>query len=232
MNNFCLIALFIVVQLNFSAFAMDLACASKPDEIERMKNQLLNIEKMVPVTSHFTNVGTNQKANWGMATLMMNLETKKGYQWAKWKIDDIEVVCIAKKYSRIDLFLNNRLDARAFLDKKYFPKANDRGDGKDFSTLGANGILLVKEKRERFPMYRAYVDDIVAVSSEKPTPRQYIEFLVSNPSSKDGEIFGVTLQGNGIAEYTSVLGRPAIDGVRYGAIYSPAGEEYLKKIAR
>lgn len=202
-----------------------LTCYTRDADIEAAKTRILQNEGMIPVVSHFKNVGTNEKAAWAMATLMYNPQTKKGYEWAKLPAG---AVCVSKSYSNIQLYANLNLNPKAFLDKASAPQANDTGNNTGISNVGVNAMLLVSEKSNQYPMYRASVDDIVNVTGTPlKTPSKYIEFLVGNPTTKEGTILAANHNGKMISEYFGIVGTPAKDGVRFGAIYSPAGEDLV-----
>lgn len=225
----CALAIGLAFAAGLATAAVDLTCTGGAEKIEALKRQLLDEEKMIPVTSHFKNVGSDAAPKWAMATLMLNPATGRGYEWAKMpSISSAEWVCVSKRYSDVQLYVNKKLDARAFLDAKVFPRANLASDGKNFSTMGGNVALLVKEKENLFPMYRARVEDILNLTGRPlSTPTAYIEYLFGNPVSSEGVVIGINLAGSAISEYYNVVGHPARDGVKYGAIYSPAAEEML-----
>lgn len=204
---------------------IELTCHFKAEEIAAVQERITKELGMMALTSHFKNVGTDQNPKWGMATMMMNPETKKGYEWARMPAGH---VCITKSYSNVELYPNTKLDPRAFMSKKVAPNANDRGDGVNISTMGINTSLLVKEESKQFPMYRANVDSIINIEQKAlNTPTKYVEYLVGNPTTKEGTVLAANFNGKRIAEYTGVVGVPERDGVKFGAIYSPAAEQML-----
>jgi hypothetical protein len=204
---------------------VELTCHTTPEAIAAVQQKITKDLGMMATTSHFTNVGTDQNPKWAMATLMRNPETKKGYEWARMPAGH---VCISKSYSNVDIYPNTKLDARAFLDPKKAPRANDVGNKTDLATVGINGVLLVKEKEQQFPMYRATVDDIINIKKDPlKTPTKYIEYLVGNPTSKEGTIIAANFNGSSIREYYNVVGTPQANGVKFGAIYTPAAEQML-----
>jgi hypothetical protein len=215
-----------ILAVAFAASAqVELTCHTTPEAITAVQQKITKDLGMMATTSHFKNVGTDQSPKWAMATLMWNPETKKGYEWGRMPQGH---VCISKSYSNVEVFANTKLDARAFLDKKFAPNANDRGDGTNIATMGMNTSLLVKEQAKQYPMYRATVDDIINITKAPlKTPTKYIEYLVSNPDTKEGTILAANFNGKRIAEYTGVVGVPAKDGVKFGAIYAPAIEQML-----
>ena len=208
---------------------IELTCHTTPEAITAVKTQILQAEGMIPVTSHFKNVGTDQKPAWAMATLMMNPKNGKGYEWAKMPQGH---VCVSKRYSDVQLFSNVSFNPKAFLDKSVYPNANLGGNGKDISTSGINASLITNKEQQRNPMYRANVDNIINIE-KKPlnTPTRYVEILVANPITKEGTILAANLQGNVIAEYYNVVGSPSKDGVKFGSVYTPAGEDLIGPIA-
>ena len=59
------------------------------------------------------------------------------------------------------------------------------------------------------------------------TPTKYVEYLVGNPSTKEGTILAANFNGKMIGEYYGVVGTPQANGVKFGAIYSPVVEQML-----
>jgi hypothetical protein len=215
-----------ILAVAFAANAqVELTCHTTPEAITAVQQKITKDLGMMATTSHFTNVGTDQNPKWAMATLMWNPESKNGYQWGRMPQGH---VCIAKSYSNVEVYPNTKLDARAFLDPKQAPRANDAGNKTDISTWGVNGVLLISEKEQQFPMYRATVNDIINITKAPlKTPTKYVEYLLGNPSTKEGTIVAADLSGRTIKEYFSVVGTPALNGVKFGAIYSPAAEQML-----
>ena len=204
---------------------IELTCHTTPEAIKAVQQKITKDLGMMATTSHFKNVGSDQNPKWAMATLMRNPENKNGYEWARMPAGH---VCISKSYSNVEIYANTKLDARAFIDKKIAPNANDRGNGVSVAAAGINAILLVEEKSQQFPMYRATVDDVINITKEPiKTPTKYVEYLIGNPSTKEGTILAANFDGRMIAEYTNVVGSPQRDGVKFGAIYSPAIEQML-----
>ena len=205
---------------------VELTCHTTPEAIKAVQTQILQGEGMIPVIAHFKNVGTDQKPAWAMATLMANPQTGKGYEWSRMPQGH---VCVSKKYSDVQLFSNVSFNPKAFLDKSVYPNANLGGNGKDISTSGINASLITNKDQQKNPMYRANVDDIINIE-KKPlkTPTKYVEILVANPTTKEGTVLAANLKGNVIAEYYNVVGSPSKDGVKFGAVYTPAGEDMLR----
>lgn len=214
-----------------------LTCYASPEEIAAVQNKITRNLGMIAATSNFLNVGTDKDPAWAMTTLMVNLDTKKGYQWARMPSGS---VCIAKSYSSVELYVNAKLDPRAFLDPMKAPHADDKGNGKNYATVGANAALLVRESDKQFPMYRARVDDIITsdanlhdrVSSQRGRsvlPSSYIEYLVGNPRTGEGAVLSADFSGKMLPEYTGIVGTPAVDRVKFGARYSPAVAELLAR---
>ena len=204
---------------------VELTCHTTPEAIAAVQQKITKDLGMMATTSHFKRLGNDQNPQWAQATLMMNPTTKKGYEWAKMPDG---YVCVTKSYSNVEVYPNTKFDARAFMDAKSAPKANDTSNGKDFGTMGANVALLVKEKEQQFPMYRATVDDIINIKKEPlKTPTKFVEYLVGNPTTKEGTVLAANFNGKMIGEYYGVVGTPALNGVKFGAIYTPAAEQML-----
>lgn len=205
-----------------------LTCYTKPEDIAAVKKTITEGLGMIATTSHFTNAGTNDTPNWAMATLMRNPETRKGYEWIR-RADGH--VCISKSYSNIELYLNTQLNSKAFLDKKSAPKADDVGNGKDISESGINAVLIASAQNGEFPMYRGDVNDIIGSRisgvAQSRSPIQYTEYLVANPNTGEGTVLASRFNGLVIKEYTSVVGTPEKDGVKFGAIFTPAGQQIV-----
>ncbi len=205
---------------------IELTCYTNQADIAAAQNNIVKTAGMIPVVSRFINVGTNENAQWAMGTVMMHPESKKGVEWARMPQGH---VCVTKAYSNFQLFNNASFDPKAFLDPKAFPRADDKGQGKDISTAGVTGILISLSKSDnQNPMYRANVDALINLTG-KPlnTPTKYVEYLVGNPTTKEGTLFGVNLNGRMISGYFRVVGNPATDGVKFGAVYTPLAEDIL-----
>jgi hypothetical protein len=207
-----------------SLAAIDLTCYVGAEKIETVQMQLLRTEGMIPVTSHFRNVGTDEKASWAMATLMMNPSTRRGYEWARMPQGH---VCIAKSYEDIELMSNTSFRAAAFVSLKAYPSADDVGDGRDLSTSGINAILIGNKSTGKNPMYKATVSGVLDLTGAGEKSKAVIEVLVSNPTTKEGVLLSAGPSGRVLGTYTKVVGLPDRDGVKFGAIYSPAAEEML-----
>lgn len=209
------------------AGAADLTCHLTPQETEAAKTQIVKVEGMIPVTSHFGNVGTDSKASWALVTALMNPNTKKGYEWIK---SEKGFTCVSKSYSNFELISNISLSAKSLLDTRLHPRADDKGDGVDTSSAGINRIIALHSLDGKNPMYRATIDDAIDVTGKATKTTGNVEFLVANPVTKDAVLLTAAPSGKVLGNFTRVAGNPAKDGpsVQFGAIYSPAAEEMLK----
>lgn len=222
---------------NIARADVNLGCFSTPETIKEAQSQLVAREKMVPTVSHYKNIGTDDSPQWAMATLMVNPGTKRGYEWAA--ISD-NFKCVMKKYSNVVLFNNTAFDPKAFLEKSQFPNANLTGNGSDISSVGINAALIVSKNNNQYPMYRADVDSVFSISvppestkaagTKKIPHERYVEYLVANPVTTEGTILAANMQGNVITNYYNVVGSPKRDGVRNGAIYTPAGKDMIASL--
>ena len=212
-----------------SLAAIELTCHVGTERIDAVQKQLLHSEGMIPVTSHFRNVGTDEKASWAMATVMMNPSTRRGYEWARMPQGH---VCIAKRYINIELMSNVAFRAQSFVDLKSHPNADDVSDG-ILSISGVNTRLITYKNQGMNPMYRAIVEARLDVQSmSNGGPERTLEFLVSHPGTKAGVLLSAAANGKVLGSYTRVVGLPERDGVRFGAVYSPAAEQMLGLLGR
>jgi hypothetical protein len=204
---------------------IELTCHTTPGAIAAAQEHIVKTVGMLPVVSRFVNVGTDDNAKWAMGTLMMHPESKRGVNWVRFPEGH---VCTTRSYSNIQLFNNASFDPQAFADLKVFPRADDKGQGTDFSTAGVNSILIARKMDNQNPMYRANVDAMLNLTG-KPlnTPTKYVEYLVGNPTTKEGTILGANLNGRMISEYYGVVGTPAKDSVKFGAVYTSLAEDIL-----
>ena len=136
-------------------------------------------------------------------------------------------VCISKSYEDIELVSNTSFRAAAFVSLKAYPSADDVGDGRDLSTSGINATLIGYKSTGKNPMYKATVSGVLDLTGGGEKSKAVIEVLVSNPTTKEGVLLSAAPNGRVLGTYTKVIGLPDRDGVKFGAIYSPAAEEML-----
>lgn len=204
-----------VLTIPASANAAELKCYAAP-EVQEMASQMQS-DGIVPLFSRYQNAGTDAKPEWLKNTLWGNLDTGNGY--GSVSFEDTGKVCVLKSYTELQIFNYEYFDARAFVDTKKYPSANDVGNGSDYNTIGINSSILASKKLSENPVYRAKAYNPTAAASGLPV--KYLEVYVGNKATGEGTLLAADFKGKNIGTYTQVAGIPQRDGVAHGIMYAP-----------
>ncbi|MFA7276446.1 MAG: hypothetical protein WC043_06565 [Pseudobdellovibrionaceae bacterium] len=183
----------------------------KPDAVPALQQQVLKDEGMVPVASRFTALSETEFVQ---ETIMMNPQTRKGLEWTKLKDG---TVCTMARYSEMEIYDNKKFDGRALMVIS----------GKAPAEVTVNSQLANASMKDgENPMMKATVYAPTNASNGQPT--RYVEYMLGNPKTTRGSLLAVDFEGKIIPHFGKVFPTPQEKPVKYGAIYTPVGEDLLK----
>ena len=183
-----------------NAQALEFGCRDK----EQIKKEM-TAEGLAPVVRYYE---SRNKNDFGQTFYIMNPQTRKGYRMDR-GYDGLEgQMCIMASIDNAQTYDNNSLDERAYLTA---PNA-------DKKETGINNVVYTFSVRElENPIFRA-----VEYSPYHKTT--HVIYVLANPATGEGSVFGASLDGTLLRQYTKGIPSPLTAKVDHGATLTDLGK--------